>query len=165
MKKILVVLLMVCYNSFSQETCIDSIFYKQPLMEIMAKNNRRIVVRFNYKISESLRNFIFSIPLFNEKEKLIIQDAFTNSNYVPCHSTLEIVSKLIERPLDEKQIYISLTFSKPVFVSDKKAFIFYATGFHRNGYTGNKGGGSLMKIFQKQNGVWKETDNKILEFY
>lgn len=168
MKKVLIISLigiLSLNNVFSQELCIDTFFYEQDLSKIKDRNNNRVVVKYDFKLSESLKSSIFSISLFTEDEKQIIQDSLLENNYVPCNKILKTISSLKNRPIDEKLKFISLRYSKPIFVSDNKVYIFYEIGLKRENDSSIKGGGTYLKIFQKKENVWEETDKKTLEYY
>ena len=167
MKKIIILLLIVISdsNSFIQESCEDPIFYLRSMNKMKNFTSKRYVIRFNYQMSESLRESIFSLPLFNEEEKRIIQDAFLESVYIPCDSILDIVSELRARPLGEKNTFEIIQHSKPIYVSDIKAYMFSEYLIKRDDFPGVGGGVNKVLTFQKIDGVWKITDKKVLEYY
>jgi hypothetical protein len=166
MKKIFILLLLISSNSFSQETCTDSIFYLKPLNKLLNFTNNRSVIEFNYKMSESLQESIFDSSLFNEEEKLIVKDALLNKyDYSPCGKVLEIVLKLKKRPLGERNTFMNWKYSKPIFVSDNKAYLFYEILLKRENYSSITSGSSKVQVFERYEGVWKLTNRKTLEYY
>jgi len=64
-----------------------------------------------------------------------------------------LVLKLKERPLGDKNTYMSATYSKPIYVSDNKVFIFYDTLFRKEGSSDIGGGASRIQVFEKKDGV------------
>jgi len=165
-KKIILLLIIISYGSgFSQKLCEDPIFYLRSMNKMKNFTSKRYVISFNYQLNESLKESIFSLSLFNEEDKRIIQNAFLGNVYIPCDSILEIVSELRARPLGKKNKYEILKYSKPIYVSDIKAYMFSEHLIKREDFPGVGGGANRVQVFDKKDGVWKITDKKVLEYY
>lgn len=150
--------------NFSQSSCEDSIFYNLAL-DKMYKNEIRYNISFQYDLSEFTKKGLFESSMLSDKDKSVIKKELSLNNFIPCGQLKKKVSKLGNRPLDKKQRYTIMNFSKPIFVSKSKVYLFSEALIMQKNYTGIRGGGSIMQTFIKINGDWTLSDKKILEMY
>lgn len=162
---VILICLITMYFGFGQTNCGNSLFYEFSLKKITSKKEKLIEMNFNYKMSESLQESVFGSSILRTEEKPIVKQGLSTHDFIPCGKINEVVTQLKTKPLNEDRTYILLKYSKPIFVSDEKVFLFHEIVMKKDKGSGSKGGANIMEVFLKVNNSWALIDEKILEIY
>jgi len=152
----------ICY---SQENCDNSLFNELSIKKITSKKERRFIINFNYQMSESLQESVFSSSILRIEEKPIVMKGLGSHDFIPCEKVNDMISQLETKPLYKNKTYILLKYSKPIFVNDKKVLLFHEIVMKKDKLSDIKGGANCMEVFIKVNNSWTLTEKKILETY
>lgn len=162
-KAALLIVLSVCYCS--SQNCIDEEKILGVEIENLASKNKNVKVEFNFSISEKLKADLLKTSLFSKDEKPIINKALQNDTlYNLCQESLNIKEK-INDSFVQTETYSLVNYSRPIFVSKNKTYLFGEILYKHQHYSGVKGGASFFKVFEKENNVWTLKIRQTLEVY
>jgi len=148
-----------------QNNCENSIFYKISLDSVISKSEKRFLVRFNYRMSNSLQKSLFESSILSDSEKAILKQELSDTITEPICEKIELMVEEFKGRPSKNGLYISVSYPKPIFVSEKKVYLFHDALFLRENFSGVKGGSNILETFILEDSAWKLKGKKILEVY
>lgn len=149
------------------EKCLGNLFfYENYLNQIKKKKEKNIIIKFNFKISNSLVNSMVEANII-DSSNIGRMLSILKMDYSDTCQGIQDKLKLLKAKHEVsgiKNYTLSINFSKPFLANNRKTYVIVeALSLNSGGYL--NGGVIILLTFEDNNDTWELVEEKLLEQY
>lgn len=163
---LLLLFLGVSITGYCQELgCNTCKIYYNSLQHIGIKNDQPILLKYDFEVSDSLKNSILKSGIINFKSYQKNKASLPIKNLFTCRKVVKELSKMnVITNVHDFEEYDLLNYSYPIYINRNNAILFFEY-LHIQKGKGIKGGATMIQEYEKKKNSWLLVTTKILESY
>lgn len=154
--------------AYGQDTNTDSCdIYLLSLAKRIEKKNYPVVIKFEFRMSESLLSGLESSNLIDSEilgQLKSQQNRFTFTKKACDKVRSLFIDQKVYNNASTLEEYVLINLAEPIFTNESEAYLFFDHLIMITG-RGVAGGGSILQIFCKKDEQWYIKSTDILEMY
>tara|TARA_R110002051_G_scaffold73135_2_gene132719 strand:- start:16490 stop:16993 length:504 start_codon:yes stop_codon:yes gene_type:complete len=163
---ILLFLLGISITGYCQDLSYNTCkIYYNSLKHIGVKNKQPILLKYDFEVSDSLKNTLLKSGIINFKSYQKNKSSLPIKNSFKCKKVAKELSKMnLITNIHNFEEYDLLNYSYPIYINRNNAILFFEY-LHIQKGKGIKGGATMIQEYERKKNSWLLVTTKILESY